>query len=171
MGQGIGGHQSSRAKTTTWLTPPHILDALGHFDLDPCAHPDWMTADSHICLPDDGLAAEWAGDVWLNPPYGAETWAWLDRLAEHGSGIALIFARTETAGFIEQVWKKADALLFLHGRLHFHNDAGIRAATNSGGPSVLIAYGDDMAERLRTARLDGTFVPLATATQTIAGED
>lgn len=24
-------------KSDIWLTPPHILDALGPFDLDPCA--------------------------------------------------------------------------------------------------------------------------------------
>lgn len=166
MGLGLGGHQSGRAQTTTWLTPPHILDALGHFDLDPCAHPDWNTADAHICLPDDGLSAEWSGSIWLNPPYGAETWAWLDRLSEHGHGIALIFARTETAGFVEQVWRKADAVLFLHGRLHFYNEFGIRARANSGAPSALIAYGADMAERLRRARLDGTFVDLSQTVQT-----
>src|SRR5699024_1774366 len=166
MGKGIGGHQSGRAQTTTWLTPPHILDALGHFDLDPCAHPDWTTADTHICLPDDGLTAEWSGDIWLNPPYGAETWAWLDRRAEHGRGIALIFARTETAGFVEQVGRTAHAVLFLHGRLHFYDGSGIRAPADSGAPSALIAYGEDMAERLRRARLDGTFVPLSHAVQT-----
>ena len=35
-------------------------------------------------------------------------------------GIALIFARTETEGFVREVWGKADAVLFLHGRLNFH---------------------------------------------------
>ena len=36
------------------------------------------------------------------------------------------------------------------------NDAGIRVATNSGGPSVLIAYGcDDMAETLCMTEMDG----------------
>ena len=30
----MGAHQSHRAKTTTWLTPPHIIEAVGPFDLD-----------------------------------------------------------------------------------------------------------------------------------------
>lgn len=30
----------------TWLTPPHIIEALGPFDLDPCCPPTmpWRTA-------------------------------------------------------------------------------------------------------------------------------
>lgn len=68
----MGSHQSHRAQTTTWLTPLNITDALGEFDLDPCGYPGWPTANDLICLPDDGLAADWYGRVWLNPPYGRE---------------------------------------------------------------------------------------------------
>lgn len=130
VGRGIGGLQSPAAQTTTWLTPPHIIDALGGpdaFDLDPCAFPGWVTARRGISLPVDGLAADWEGRVYCNPPYGQETWAWLDRLAEHGRGTALTFARTETSGFFRSVWLKADALLFIEGRLHFHRPDGTRA--------------------------------------------
>lgn len=147
--------------TDIWLTPRHILDALGPFDLDPCSAPDptlWPTAHQHYTLPTDGLSEPWHGRVWLNPPYGQHAWVWLDRLADHGRGTALIFARTETAGSVEQVWQKADALLFLHGRLHFHRPDGTRAEANSGAPSVLIAYGDEDVERLRFSGLDGSLV-------------
>lgn len=155
---GIGSHQSHSADTTTWLTPPHILRALGHFDLDPCAAPGWPTARDHYILPTDGLAEPWHGMVWLNPPYGSDTWRWLNRLADHGQGIALIFARTETAGFVTQVWGKADAVLFLHGRLHFHHADGSRAQANSGAPSCLVAYGSDAARRLMASGLNGSLV-------------
>lgn len=164
MAAGMGSHQSADAGTTTWLTPPEIIGALGPFDLDPCAAPSprpWPTAKQHIELPVDGLRAPWEGRVWCNPPYGAETWAWLDRLAEHPEGgIALVFARTETAGFVRSVWQKASAILFLHGRLHFHYADGARAAANSGAPSCLVAYGDWAADRLAASDLDGSFVPL-----------
>lgn len=160
VARAMGSHQSHRAKTTTWLTPPHIVEACGPFDLDPCAAPGWLTAAEHYVLPQDGLALPWQGVVWLNPPYGAEVWTWLDRLAEHGSGVALIFARTETAGFVRQVWEKADGVLFLHGRLHFHYPDGERAPANAGAPSCLVAYGPDAARRLASCDLDGTFVPL-----------
>ena len=154
----IGSHHSHRAGTTTWLTPPHITDALGPFDLDPCGHEGWETAAKHYVLPTDGLAQPWHGMVWLNPPYGSEVWSWLDRLAEHGTGIALMFARTETAGFVEQVWAKADAILFLHGRLHFHHADGNRADANSGAPSCLVAYGTEAVARLRASGLAGSMV-------------
>lgn len=159
-GRAMGSHHSHAAGTTTWLTPPHVIHALGSFDLDPCAADGWPTARRHIILPEDGLTAEWSGRVWLNPPYGNEAWAWLSKLAEHGQGTALIFARTETAGFVSEVWSKATAVLFLHGRLHFHYPDGTRARANSGAPSVLVAYGQDDANQLRDSALDGTFIQL-----------
>lgn len=154
----MGSHQSSRAQSTTWLTPPHIIKALGDFDLDPCAAPDWSTARHHVLLPEDGLTRRWEGRVWLNPPYGNEVWLWLARLAEHGHGTALIFARTETSGFVRQVWRKATAVGFLYGRLHFHHPNGTRALANAGAPSCLVAYGEFDAQALENAQLEMTVV-------------
>ena len=85
----LSGHQSPRMGTATWLTPPEILDSLGAFDLDPCAAPSprpWATAARHIELPECGLAADWSGRIWLNPPFGREDAAWLRKLAAHGDG-------------------------------------------------------------------------------------
>ncbi|MGV2962203.1 DNA N-6-adenine-methyltransferase [Glutamicibacter sp. AGC13] len=159
----MGSHHSARADTTTWLTPPHITESLGQFDLDPCAAPNWPTAKRHIILPEDGLKAEWHGRVWLNPPYGKAAWTWLDKLAVHGRGTALVFARNETAGFVKQVWGKATAVKFLHGRLHFHYPDGTRAPANSGAPSVLVAYGLADAHALEASDLPGTFLRIGTS--------
>ena len=159
----MGSHHSARAQTTTWLTPPEVIADLGPFDLDPCAAPSprpWPTANEHIELPRDGLAEPWHGRVWLNPPYSHAAWKWLSRLAEHGDGIALVFARTETAGFVAQVWERATAVRFLHGRLHFHYADGGRASANAGAPSVLVAYGERCADALAGSRLPGTFIRL-----------
>lgn len=158
----IGGHTSPNGGHDEWLTPPRIIHALGPFDLDPCspiARP-WDTAAQHYTRIDDGLTKPWRGRVWLNPPYGKETGAWLKRLADHGNGIALVFARTETRMFFEHVWPKAKALLFLEGRLHFHYVDGQRAPANSGGPSVLIAYGEACAMGLELCGLPGRHVEL-----------
>ena len=78
-----------------WLTPPEIIHALGCFDLDPCAPVvrPWPTATRHYTIEDNGLVQPWDGRIWCNPPYGTETGRWLARMAEHGNGIALIFAR------------------------------------------------------------------------------
>ena len=159
---GIGSHQSARSLKTEWLTPPDIIDALGSFDLDPCAPVvrPWPTAKHHYTIVDDGLHKEWKGRVWCNPPYD-EAAKWLARMAQHGNGIALIFARTETKTFFSQVWNKADAVLFIEGRLYFYHVTGERAAHNSGAPSVLVAYGRENIRLLRESKIKGKFVKLS----------
>ena len=111
-----------------WLTPPPIIEALGEFDLDPCAPtPEtrpWDTADLHYCIHDNGLIKPWHGRVWLNPPYGNEPGKWLARAAEHKNVTALIFARTETRQFFESIWGKATSVCFLKGRLSFYHVTG-----------------------------------------------
>ncbi len=163
MSKGIGGHQSSLMGTDVWLTPKYIIDALGGFDLDPCAAPEprpWPTAEKHITLPDNGLFEPWGGRVWLNPPYGKQTGRWLGMLVDHGWGMALIFARTETDMFFRYVWEEADATLFLKGRLTFCWTDGTPAKHNSGGPSVLVAYGRADARVLRDCGLAGKYIDL-----------
>jgi len=150
-------HQSSQAKTVEWLTPPEIVKALGPFDLDPATpiNRPWDTAKKHYNVHDDGLNQPWAGRVWMNPPYGKDTPFWMRRLAYHGNGIALIFARTETAMFFESVWPKASAIFFFEGRLNFHFPDGSRCPSNSGAPSVLVAYGYESYVSILTALEDG----------------
>jgi phage N-6-adenine-methyltransferase len=159
----MGSHQSSAMLTDCWLTPPEIIKALGPFDLDPCASPEprpWPTATKHITLPADGLAKPWTGRVWLNPPYSREAVRWLRRMSEHGQGTALMFARTETSWFRETVWHSptASGMLFLDGRVYFHRPDGTKAGDNAGAPSVLVAYGMNDAEKLRTSGIPGYYV-------------
>jgi DNA N-6-adenine-methyltransferase (Dam). len=158
----MGGHQSAAAQKDEWLTPRHVLDALGAFDLDPCAPIErpWETAAKHYTVLDDGLKQPWKGRVWCNPPYGLAAAQWLARCADHGNATALIFARTETRMFFDHVWPKASGILFLEGRLYFHHVTGERAAANAGAPSVLVAYGNDNAAALKACGLPGRFIAL-----------
>lgn len=161
--KGIGGHQRAyEGKTDEWLTPPSIIQSLGEFDLDPCSpiHRPWDTARHHYTIEDNGLLKDWVGRVWLNPPYGPETGKWLEKLSNHNNGISLIFARTETEMFHKWVWEKADALLFLSGRLYFHYVDGNRAKANAGGPSVLIAYGKNNIDCLYNSQIKGKVIEL-----------
>lgn len=192
----MGSHHSQRAQTEDWWTPPHIINALGgpeSFALDPCAplRPQWACARQSFSPLDDGLSKLWDGRVWLNPPYSTEAVKrWLARLAQHGEGTALIFARTETDTFFRHGWEAANAMLFIRKRLNFHYPDGtdparcfeerglhefvvMNAATgaqgcrfcgmakkNSGAPSVLIAYGTEDADILAFCGIAGQFVPL-----------
>jgi len=139
----LSGHQSPVMKNDEWLTPPDILHPLGAFDLDPCAPSvrPWDTAAKHYTIEDNGLTRAWSGRVWCNPPFGREAIKWLRRMVEHGNGIALIPARTETEMFYECVWGGASAILFIKGRPHFHYVDGSRAPFNSGAPICLVAHG------------------------------
>ncbi|MHC2462105.1 DNA N-6-adenine-methyltransferase [Bradyrhizobium embrapense] len=162
--QGMGSHQSAVMLKDEWLTPPEILARLGEFDLDPCSPivRPWETAKLHYSIVDNGLLKPWLGRVWLNPPYGGPSIVgpWMRRMVEHGAGLVLIFARTETELFFETVWDAAHAVLFLSGRLHFHHVDGTRAKANAGAPSVLIAYGEADAKILRDCGIPGKFISL-----------
>lgn len=163
MSKGIGGHQRAyEGKNDEWLTPPHIVKSLGEFDLDPCSpvNKPWNTAKNHYNKNDNGLEKEWFGRIWLNPPYGAETIFWMEKISIHDNGIALIFARTETKMFHKYVWNQASALLFLEGRLHFHYVDGKRAKLNAGAPSVLISYGKENISCLYNSKIPGKIIEL-----------
>lgn len=82
----------------TWLTPKHIIDALGHFDTDPCCPPNmpWRTADRMLTKEDDGTTAPWIGRVWLNPPYGREAWPFLERMAHYDGGVSSLYSHERT---------------------------------------------------------------------------
>ncbi len=164
VGFETGGDVS--ATTHDWLTPPEIIAALGKFDMDPCASEfqPWKTADQQFTIRDDGLAREWAGRVWCNPPYGPHAEKFLRRLAEHGDGIALIFARTETKAFQEHCFGRADAMLFMAGRIKFRLPGG-GASGPAGSPSVLVAYGASNVMALEQSGIAGHVVRLALGAQ------
>ena len=144
-----------------WLTPPHIIEQLGHFDLDPCSpiNRPWPTAKQHYTILDNGLMMPWKGKVWCNPPYGKQTQYWLQKCAEHQNAIALTFARTETQMFFNVVWNHATAILFIKGRLKFYHVSG-KQGDSAGAPSVLIAYGQQNAETLKNCKIKGKFIQL-----------
>ena len=157
---GMGSHQSHKFLKDEWLTPPSIIEALGSFDLDPCApiSPPWNLFPTTYTIEDNGLKQQWSGRVFMNPPYGKQTGLWLEKLTEHGNGIALIFARTETKMFFDHVWKKADAVFFFDGRLFFHHVDGTKAKSNSGAPSCLVAYGKNNVESIEESNLSGKLI-------------
>lgn len=153
-------HLPNRGKTNEWYTPPSVFDALGlTFDLDPCAPEGgvpWVPADAHYSEADNGLSRPWWGRVWLNPPYGAQAGAWVQRLAQHGDGIALVFSRTDVRWWHEAV-PRATAVCFIRRRLTFIAGDNQPAPGNSGGPSALIAYGNACAVAVCASGLGLTY--------------
>ena len=161
-GKGMASHKRSNESSTIWLTPRAIIWSLGEFDLDPCAAPSprpWPTAKRHIELPEDGLVAEWVGRVWLNPPYGKDCGMdeWIRKMAGHKSGIALIFATTDTVLWKDTIWPNCDAVLFVAGRLSFCLPDGT-TKSGSGGPSVLISWSSQDTDSMIRSGIQGQIV-------------
>src|SRR6266702_2856765 len=67
-----------QGKSNEWFTPSRYVEAarkvMGSIDLDPasCEMANRVVrAARYYTKQDNGLAQEWYGRVWLNPPYGS----------------------------------------------------------------------------------------------------
>lgn len=149
-------HQTAIGRHEEYLTPPYILAHLGEFDLDPCAPVSrpWPTAKAHYTIEDDGLAQEWAGRVWLNPPFtrGVRE-KWMKKMSEHGNGIMLLPCACETKAFSQYVWGVSSGILMLNHRPFFYKVDGNRHKSNSGGTICMVAYGDFNLQKLVASKL------------------
>ncbi len=155
----------SRKGTNQWLTPRYILEALGHFDLDPCSpiNRPWDTATKvHYTIEDDGLKQPWKQSyrVWANPPYETHLITkFIERCIEHKNAIALTFARTETKLFQELIFPNAHSILFIKGRLSFYHVDGTKGGP-AGAPSCLISFDEANTEVLRSCGIAGKLLIL-----------
>lgn len=136
---------------TGWQTPPEVFDALeaefGPFNLDPAgAHTSyvatkvnaycteegtWRMTDlgPQMLTPTHGLSHEWAGRVFVNPPYKrVEEWVAMGaRSATQGALVVmLLIPSTDARWFHKYVWDKrlhrpreGVELRFLEGRIRF----------------------------------------------------
>lgn len=136
-------HETPVGATVEWYTPKSLFDALGAtFDLDPAG-----TRSPLACVParriltteDDGLAQEWSGHVWLNPPYGPAGIVFIARMIGHGDGLMLLPSRTETAVYQRALYA-ATAICLLRDRLWFVRDDGATGRSSFG--STLFGFGE-----------------------------
>ena len=156
-------HESASNISVEWYTPPWIFDALKlEFDLDPCQPVggiDWIPAKHYYSIEDDGLSWTWDGLVWLNPPYGKHTKDLLKKMHHHRNGVALVFARTD-CGWFHDYCSKADAILFLQGRVRFIDAQNATSKSGPGSGSMLIAWGEESVAALSKNKHLGLFIKL-----------
>lgn len=151
-----------KAATVEWYTPPYIIEALGNdFDLDPAAPKrEWYTARKCFTKEDDGLAQDWKGFVFLNPPYSNLAMKlFIKKLSEHGNGIALIYSKVGNIMFHDYVFDKATSIYFLRKRIKFIDIDGKEGKAPNAN-NCLIAYGEKGDEILKNLKLPGKYIKL-----------
>jgi len=114
------------SRSDDWATPAalfaHLDERFGPFDLDPCATAESAKCERYFTRSDDGLAQEWTGRVFMNPPYGPPIGAWVRKAWESAQNgcevvVCLVPARTDTRWWHE--WAMRGEIEFLRGRLSF----------------------------------------------------
>lgn len=151
------GYWDTPGKSDEWFTPPSVFEALGcEFDLD-VASPIYFdrlhvpAKRRVICM---ALQKEWAGFVWMNPPFGGRNGIepWLAKFFDHGNGIALAPDRT-SAPWFWTAWKRADLVLFTRKIRFLRPDGSVGVSPSNG--TALMASGGQGVNVLRHAEARG----------------
>jgi site-specific DNA-methyltransferase (adenine-specific) len=161
-------HAGNSTGNNGWETPVGLAmtlsDAVGGFDLDPCA----ATSDRRkarvkarvlLTKEDDGLTAPWRGKIFVNPPYSRGISDWIRKcLLESQRGclvVALIPARPDTMYWQDLIAGKADVFL-LRGRLKFGD-----GDNSAPFPSAVVVWnaGPDAVEGIAAALPGAWHIP------------
>lgn len=139
--------EQTETTSDDYYTPKWVFDLLGlHFDLDvasPPGGPPFVPCDNFYTQADDGLAQDWHGRVWMNPPFSNPT-PWVKRFVEHGNGVGLV--PSSNGKWWLSLWQ-SDCAIVITSPIKFLCGDG-----NTAGISVrtwLIASGAENVEALR----------------------
>jgi hypothetical protein len=152
----LWGHKDSalvqQSLSNEHYTPSNYLDAArgvfgGMIDLDPasCAEANnTVQATTFFSIEDDGLARDWSGRVWLNPPYGRLPGNFVSKfIAEFAAGhvkagIILVNAHCTDTDWFQPLWN--GVLCFTDHRINFYGDDERSGSTHG---SVFVYFGPD----------------------------
>ena len=128
------------SKNDLWATPQSFFDKLNakySFTVDVCALPENAKCDKFFSPEQNGLAQQWDGVCWMNPPYGREIGQWMRKAYESSldgaTVVCLVPARTDTKWFHDYAMK--GEIEFIKGRLKFGD-----SKNSAPFPSALVVY-------------------------------
>jgi len=143
------GEFYSLSDKDNWQTPPDLVagldQAVGGFDLDPCAHPQTDIGSENYCIErgEDGLVEDWHGRVFVNPPFSYKS-DWLEKATnEVASGrvetaVVLTPDSTDTKSWWhEYIAPEAEYICFCEGRVSYY-DSGERAGSPTFGTAISV---------------------------------
>ncbi len=123
-----------------WGTPKDFfkeLDNVFRFDADVCASENNAKCPTFYTKEQDGLTQEWAGNCWMNPPYGREIGKWVKKAYESKACVVcLLPARTDTKWWHDYC-AKADVIRFCKGRIKFEGGVKLNPAPF---PSAIVIF-------------------------------
>lgn len=129
------------SKTDLHATPQEFFDKLHNefgFQVDVCALPENAKCQTYYTPQINGLAQEWQGVCWMNPPYGRTISQWMKKAWEASLNgatvVCLVPARTDTAWWHEYAMK-AKEIRFIRGRLKFGS-----AKNGAPFPSAVVVF-------------------------------
>ena len=131
-----------------YYTPKWVFDTLGlHFDLDVASppHSTNVPCDRYFTQADDGLAQDWYGRVWCNPPFSKPR-PWVERWLEHSNGVALL-PISRAARWIDNLWTSPAKVYVINRNVKFHKPDG--TVNHVWVCLWLWAIGDDNIEALQ----------------------
>jgi ParB family chromosome partitioning protein len=145
---------TGQSNHTDWRTPRKYIEAartvMGEIDLDPASSAEankMVNAKKFYTDADDGLQQPWKGRVWLNPPYGGEARAFIERLIKEyevgnvTAALALINAHASETKWFQQLFNYT--ICFVAGRIDFWGPHRETASTNTHG-SAIVYLGSDI---------------------------
>lgn len=131
--------------TDLWATPQDFFDIYNErfgFEVDVCATNDNAKCERFFTKEDDGLAQEWRGICWMNPPYGRAIGDWMRKAYESSldgaTVVCLVPARTDTRWWHDYAMK--GEVEFIKGRLKFGD-----AKNSAPFPSAIVVFNGELS--------------------------
>lgn len=136
-------HVANNSGNNEWYTPAEYIEAareaMGSIDTDPASNDianKIVKAEKYYTIETNGLAHDWTGNVWMNPPYSSDLISkFVEKLKEqrvnYNQAIILVNNATETQWFYEIV-KIASAVCFPKSRVKFYMPDGKTGAPLQG---------------------------------------